>query len=201
MKISDPERGKVVPIDRARSQREAMRAAHARKPVVVPLCDQRDELRALWIGIIGTSAGQHGVIAPAAFVISLAEAVAAVLPIEARPTNAGRYRAPQPKQPPARSRSYLAFVRLHACANPGCRLPGPSEADHFGRRGLGQKTDDFRTVPLCAECHRARTDTNRLPGLSIEATRLCMVEAQVALLVEWAATGAGDDDGADSDTL
>jgi hypothetical protein len=35
---------------------------------------------------------------------------------------------------------------------------GPIEADHAGRRGLGQKCDDRECIPLCAKHHRERTD-------------------------------------------
>jgi hypothetical protein len=35
---------------------------------------------------------------------------------------------------------------------------GVVEADHAGRRGLGQKCSDDQTIPLCTEHHRQRTD-------------------------------------------
>jgi hypothetical protein len=60
--------------------------------------------------------------------------------------------APRPKTArPHRSPAYLAFVREHACC--ACGAEGPSDAHHFGPRGLGEKTDDFRTAPLCRRCH------------------------------------------------
>lgn len=52
---------------------------------------------------------------------------------------------------PARAPHYMAFVRqLNCCI---CGAPPPSEPHHFGPRGIGQKTDDYRTVPLCRRCH------------------------------------------------
>lgn len=35
---------------------------------------------------------------------------------------------------------------------------GWSEADHAGRRGYGQKSDDREAIPLCPTHHRERTD-------------------------------------------
>lgn len=35
---------------------------------------------------------------------------------------------------------------------------GPIEADHAGRRGLGQKAGDDTCIPLCSQHHRERTD-------------------------------------------
>lgn len=54
---------------------------------------------------------------------------------------------------PARAQHYLAFVREQDCA--WCQSPGTGviHAHHHGPRGMGQKTDDYRTVPLCARCH------------------------------------------------
>jgi hypothetical protein len=110
---------------------------------------------------------------------------------------------PKP-QPPARSKAYLAFVRTHPCIS--CGKEGPSEADHVGPRGVGQKTSDYRCVPLCSACHRWRTDNDYLPvqvpgnghlviplhratnGYAEDAkrhTRLIVAEAQRELLVEW----------------
>jgi hypothetical protein len=40
----------------------------------------------------------------------------------------------------------------------GHRCGGVVEADHGGRRGLGQKADDTTCIPLCTEHHRQRTD-------------------------------------------
>ena len=58
-----------------------------------------------------------------------------------------------PKARPLRSADYLAFVRLQRCAR--CRTESrPRQAHHTrGPRGTGTKTDDFRSIALCAECH------------------------------------------------
>lgn len=52
---------------------------------------------------------------------------------------------------PARSPAYLAFVRQLSCAICGS-LP-PNDPHHVGKHGMGQKTDDYRTVPICRRCH------------------------------------------------
>jgi hypothetical protein len=58
-----------------------------------------------------------------------------------------------PKPPgPARAPSYLQFVRGLKCA---CCGQVPSVPHHYGPRGMGQKTDDYRTVPLCVGCHES----------------------------------------------
>lgn len=57
---------------------------------------------------------------------------------------------------PARAPHYLSFIRGLSCTL--CGHPGPNEAAHHGRRGVGQKTDDYRTVPLCQQCHRQYHD-------------------------------------------
>lgn len=55
------------------------------------------------------------------------------------------------KKGPWRSPQYLAYIRAMACCV--CGAPGPSDPSHHGRRGLGQKTDDYRTIPLCRADH------------------------------------------------
>ena len=57
---------------------------------------------------------------------------------------------PKPEKP-ARAPHYLVFVRQLPCVSCGLQ---PSEAHHFGPRGMGQKTDDYRAVPLCRTCHQ-----------------------------------------------
>lgn len=53
---------------------------------------------------------------------------------------------------PWRSEEYLAMVRQFPCCRCGA---GPAEPHHWGPRGKAQKTDDFRTIPLCRACHDA----------------------------------------------
>lgn len=52
---------------------------------------------------------------------------------------------------PARAPHYLAFVRELPCCVGGCGAP--SDAHHYGPRGVGQKTDDYRTAPVCRWHH------------------------------------------------
>lgn len=71
------------------------------------------------------------------------------------------------KRGPERCAAFLAFVRTQPCLVPGCTAP--SEAHHWGRRGVGQKCADWESAPLChyhhVECwHRSR----RLPGATAE---------------------------------
>jgi hypothetical protein len=79
-------------------------------------------------------------------------------------------------QGPASATHYLTFVRGLPCAF--CQRPGPSEPHHFGRRGVGQKTDDYRTVPACRTCHDAKHDKVLDP-----VTRLRVMQALVDTLV------------------
>lgn len=88
--------------------------------------------------------------------------------------------APRPRY---RSGAYLAFVRTHPCCR--CAAPDPSDAHHQGARGVGQKADDYLTVPLCRPCHQEVTDTGALPGLDRGATELLILRTQVALLSDW----------------
>lgn len=59
-----------------------------------------------------------------------------------------------------RDPDHLSFVREFPCA--ACSAPAPSQAHHFGPRGMGEKTDDTRTVPLCGACHDGFHTTGRL---------------------------------------
>lgn len=54
---------------------------------------------------------------------------------------------------PARAPHYLAFVRELPCARCGAPPTGVIDPHHFGPRGVGQKCDDYRTIPLCRPCH------------------------------------------------
>lgn len=55
--------------------------------------------------------------------------------------------------------AFMMFVKTLPCMwrdLGGCA--GPIEADHAGRRGLGQKAPDNTCVPACQHHHRQRTD-------------------------------------------
>jgi hypothetical protein len=52
---------------------------------------------------------------------------------------------------------YMLFVKKLACsARHLSPCSGPVEADHVGRRGISQKSDDRLTVPMCQKHHRER---------------------------------------------
>lgn len=52
----------------------------------------------------------------------------------------------------------LAVKLLPCCARELSRCEGVVEADHAGRRGMGQKCPDEQVIPLCTKHHRERTD-------------------------------------------
>jgi len=56
---------------------------------------------------------------------------------------------------------FLTWVRQLACCN--CGRPGPNDAHHEGKKGVGQKVRDTLVVPLCRACHETYTRTNQLP--------------------------------------
>lgn len=75
------------------------------------------------------------------------------------------------KDPPFRSRRYLAFIRSRTCA--WCGKRAPSEASHHPRPGggsMGAKTCDLRTIPLCSSCHHAYHATMTLGEMNREQT-------------------------------
>lgn len=88
-----------------------------------------------------------------------------------------------PRRPPLRDGDYLAHVRRRACC--ACGAPPPSEAAHLGPRGIGQKTDDRRTAPLCSACHRYWHDHGRLPELSREESENVQLRTQLELVLGW----------------
>jgi hypothetical protein len=89
---------------------------------------------------------------------------------------------PKPRAP-VRSDRYLDFVRAKPCCS--CHAPAPSDPHHFGGRGMGQKTDDFRTVPLCRFCHTEWHTRGVLPKMDSKTSRAYMHGKQVDLLVEF----------------
>ena len=56
------------------------------------------------------------------------------------------------KQKPERNPKYLAFIRRLPCV--ACLSNRGVEASHFGPHGIGQKSSDLQTLPLCHKCHR-----------------------------------------------
>lgn len=92
---------------------------------------------------------------------------------------------PQAKpEPPARSEPYLDFVREHPCME--CHAPGPSDPHHYGPRGMGQKADDYRTVPLCRRDHDFFHDHGRLRSdVDSVQTHVRFIERQLQLVIEF----------------
>lgn len=84
------------------------------------------------------------------------------------------------KVKPLRDAEYLAFVRSHVC----CLCTSPEVVPHHvGTGGTGQKTDDYRCVPLCTECHTQAHNPTKSVDL---AERKAFFQAEIIdLLVEW----------------
>ena len=68
-------------------------------------------------------------------------------------------RSTQRRSSRVRDTAYMLRVKELPCAawlmSP---CGGVVEADHAGRRGLGQKCPDNETIPICTTHHRERTD-------------------------------------------
>jgi hypothetical protein len=58
---------------------------------------------------------------------------------------------------PPRSRLYLAWIRTLPCIV--CGSTGWIEASHTGPHGMGQKSSDYSTIPLCGKHHRSGSDS------------------------------------------
>ncbi len=56
---------------------------------------------------------------------------------------------------PARDKQYLAYITTLPCEGYPQDTCGamPVQAHHYGAHSMGQKTDDYRTIPLCYKCH------------------------------------------------
>lgn len=110
---------------------------------------------------------------------------------ETRTINVGLRPVPKPPKP-LRSKAYLAFVRMRPCCV--CEATAPNEAHHFGPRGMGEKTDDYRAIALCPHHHREFHDHGVCRGWSRERTEKVFVQAMVAALYEWLPSHGHDDD-------
>lgn len=98
-------------------------------------------------------------------------------------TTASTRAVPRPR-PPARDPKYLAWVREQPCC--ACQRRELVEAHHWApRRGMAQKVSDYRTVPLCEECHRHFHDTGCLRALDVRTTREVFARVQAHLMDEW----------------
>ena len=63
---------------------------------------------------------------------------------------------------PVRSGAYKQFIRSHSCI--ACGSTRFVEAAHFGPHGIGQKSSDLQTLPLCQTCHRTGPHSYHLLG-------------------------------------
>lgn len=92
---------------------------------------------------------------------------------------------PKPSSP-LRDTAYLDFVRHHPCCHCKGREKTTVEAHHWQpKRGVGQKVDDRRTVPLCNACHRSFHETGAIGHLDARTTRELFLSTQTDLLIEW----------------
>jgi hypothetical protein len=56
---------------------------------------------------------------------------------------------------PVRDEGYKRFIRKLPCIV--CGRNWRIEAAHFGPHGIGQKSSDLQTLPLCYQCHQTGT--------------------------------------------
>ncbi len=89
---------------------------------------------------------------------------------------------------PIRNPEYLSWIRRQPCAadSSAYPCPNPSEASHHGPRGMGQKTDDYRTIPLCHDHHTQWHQHGTLFGWDRATTDAWIQERIIRLLIEWA---------------
>lgn len=101
-----------------------------------------------------------------------------------------RKKAGKLRERPKRARrlkdaAYLAHVRRQPCLVPGCPAR-PTEAHHFGLRGLGQKCPDSESAPLCGNHHRAWWhDRGHLPGMTSAESKQLIHRVGSELRAEW----------------
>jgi hypothetical protein len=80
-----------------------------------------------------------------------------------------RKKRSQPRRGPDRSPEYLAWIRTLGCVicareSGGATVVEAAHTNVLGARGLGQKTSDFSTVPLCSGHHREYPDSYHFLG-------------------------------------
>ncbi len=94
-------------------------------------------------------------------------------------------RATQRRSSRVRDREHLLWVKSLPCMvgmDIGRICEGWSEADHAGKRGMGQKCSDYETIPLCVTHHRERTDgTGHFKGWN-KARMRSWLDRQIALV-------------------
>lgn len=107
-------------------------------------------------------------------------------PIHPRAIQGGSPKGPVPKsQGRILDPSYLVYVRQRDCC--GCFAEGQrtqTQVHHYGPRGVGQKTHDWLTVPLCSLCHRQIHRWGILPCHADRyETQVHLLRTQVYLLL------------------
>lgn len=86
---------------------------------------------------------------------------------------------------PLRSPKYLGHVREQGCCCASfarSRCGGPMHAHHHGRHGIGTKTADLNTVPLCTYHHTEFHKTGAIEPFDRAATELLFAQAMVRSL-------------------
>lgn len=88
---------------------------------------------------------------------------------------------------PARNPDYLTWIRNHPCAAAqDGKCSGGIQASHHGSKGMGQKTDDYRTIPLCHHHHIVDWHGNgTLFGWSRTLTDSWIAEQIIGYLIKW----------------
>ena len=89
-----------------------------------------------------------------------------------------------PQQPRIRCEKFLTWVRTHPCCV--CDSSGPSEAHHVYTGGMGLKTHDFHTIPLCTQHHREWHDRGQETfmknhGETVNATRITLLASALVV--------------------
>lgn len=110
-------------------------------------------------------------------------------PVVAKPDRSQPSIKPQPKPlPPARDRVYQRWIASLPCCHCGSRHR--VDAHHWApKRGIAQKVDDYRTVPLCRVCHDHVHDHGHLEGLTVLMTRHLFMEKQITYVIAWFRSG------------
>lgn len=92
-----------------------------------------------------------------------------------------------PKKKSVKNNDYLEYIRNKPCCS--CSNPPKNDPHHWSRTGkkggMGAKTDDYRTVPLCRECHDHWHNTGALPRQTMVGTKQHFANCQVDYLIEW----------------
>jgi hypothetical protein len=96
---------------------------------------------------------------------------------------------PKHREDPA----YLAWIRSLDCSICGMDQRTQTQVHHFGPRGVGQRTHDWFSSPLCALCHAQFHRWRTLPDLTGPAVPIFLLKDQVRLLLRYFASLLGPD--------